>query len=73
VFALEGGGDLVAAFLKNRRTHNHQEPKGRKKDQGAHCCRHRILLGGRFVPDLFSSVKWRGSGEATLETQGGLG
>jgi len=47
VFALEGGGDLRAALLKNRCTDDHQEPKGGEEGEGAECCSHRVrvLLG----------------------------
>jgi hypothetical protein len=33
--ALEGSGDLGAAFLKDCRTQNHEKPQGRQKGQGA--------------------------------------
>jgi len=68
VLALEGGGDLGAAFLKNCRTHDHQEPQRGKKDQGAQCCRHRVLLGGGYVPYLFWSVKRKVRISHALET-----
>jgi hypothetical protein len=34
-FALEGGGDLRAAFLKNPRTQDQQKPQSGEKGQGA--------------------------------------
>jgi hypothetical protein len=34
VNALEGGGNLAAAFLKNRCTQDHEEPQGGEKGQG---------------------------------------
>jgi hypothetical protein len=40
--ALEGGGDLRPALLKNRRTHDHEQPQGGEEDEGAQCCNHRI-------------------------------
>jgi len=40
--ALEGGGDLRAAFLKNASTDDHQQPKRGEKDEGAQGCNHRI-------------------------------
>jgi hypothetical protein len=44
--ALEGGDDLRAAFLKNRCTHDSQQPQGGKEYEGAHSCNHRIILLG---------------------------
>jgi hypothetical protein len=40
--ALEGSGDLRAAFLKNRGTHDHEQPQGGEKGEGAQRCNHRI-------------------------------
>jgi hypothetical protein len=39
--ALEGGGDFRAAFLKNRRTDDDQEPQSGEEDEGAEGCNHR--------------------------------
>jgi hypothetical protein len=43
-FALEGSGDLRAAFLKNRRTHDDQEPQSGEEGEGTKSCSHRIIL-----------------------------
>jgi hypothetical protein len=40
--ALEGGGDLRPALLKNRRTHDHEQPQSGEEDEGAQSCNHRI-------------------------------
>jgi hypothetical protein len=40
--ALEGSGDLGAAFLKHGRTHDHQRPHRGEENEGAHCCHHRV-------------------------------
>jgi hypothetical protein len=40
--ALEGGGDLRAAFLKNCRTDDNQQPQSDEEDEGAQSCNHRI-------------------------------
>jgi hypothetical protein len=44
--ALEGGGDLRAAVLKNCRTHDNQQPQGGKESEGGKGCNHRIVLLG---------------------------
>jgi hypothetical protein len=56
-FAPEGGGDLRAAFLKNRRTDDHQHPQGDEEDEGAQSCSHRIDPSWERLtePDLFCS------------------
>jgi hypothetical protein len=41
-FALEGGGDLRAAFLKNRGAHHDQQPKSGEEGEGAQSCNHRF-------------------------------
>jgi hypothetical protein len=38
--ALEGGGDLRAAFLKNRGTQDHEQPQGGEEWKGAQSCDH---------------------------------
>ena len=54
--ALEGSGDLGAAFLKNRGTEDHQQPQSGEKGEGAERCNHGIVLlwarnpRTRFVP-----------------------
>jgi hypothetical protein len=44
--ALEGSGDLRAAFLKNRGTDDHEHPQSAEEGEGAqrrnHRCNHRI-------------------------------
>ena len=40
--ALEGSGDLRAAFLKNRGPDDHQQPQGGKEGEGTQSCNHRI-------------------------------
>jgi hypothetical protein len=56
--APEGGGDLGAAFLKNRRTHDHQQPQGGEKGEGAQSCNHRIdpFVERLTELDLFRSI-----------------
>src|SRR4051812_43486876 len=65
--ALEGGGDLRAAFLKNRRTHDNQQPQGGEEDEGGQWCNHRIDPSWERLtePDpICSSWRWTRSGEA---------
>jgi hypothetical protein len=40
--APEGGGDLRAAFLKDGRTHDDDQPQGGEKGEGAESCNHRV-------------------------------
>jgi hypothetical protein len=56
--APEGGDDLFAAFLKNRRTHDYQQPQGGEKGEGAESCNHRIdpSLERLTELDLFRSI-----------------
>jgi hypothetical protein len=56
--APEGGGDLRAAFLKNRRTNDYQQPQGGEKGEGAKSCNHRIdpSLERLTELDLFRSI-----------------
>jgi len=55
--ALKGSGDLGAAFLKNCRTDDHEQPQGGEEGEGAESCNHRIdpSLGApnRSGPALF--------------------
>jgi hypothetical protein len=57
-FAPEGSGDLRAAFLKNRRTHDYQQPQRGEKGEGAESCNHRIdpSLERLTELDLFRSI-----------------
>jgi hypothetical protein len=40
--ALEGSGDPRAAFLKNRGTHDHEQPQSGEKGERGQRCNHRI-------------------------------
>jgi hypothetical protein len=50
-FALEGSGDLCAAFLKNCGTDDHDHPQGGQENEGAQSCSH------RFDPSWESQTK----------------
>jgi hypothetical protein len=39
---LEGGGDPRAAFLKDCRAYDDQEPQSGEEDEGGQSCNHRI-------------------------------
>jgi hypothetical protein len=41
--ALEGSGDLGAAFLKNRGTDDRQQPQSGEEGEGAQGCKHFAL------------------------------
>jgi hypothetical protein len=40
--APEGRGDLGAAFLKDGRAHDDDQPQGSEKGEGAESCNHRV-------------------------------
>jgi hypothetical protein len=49
--ALEGSGDPGAAFLKNRSTHDDDQPQGGKEGEGGKRCDHCIILLESAKPD----------------------
>jgi len=60
--ALEGSGDLGAAFLKNCGTDDHEHPQSGEEGEGAESCNHRVdpslRAPNRTGHDMFQLEQW---------------